>query len=159
MSIYLPIKCKGQYVCAIIDAEDVGALDHNWHLDSYGYPIRHSLGEKPRRTILMHRHILGLVGVPKTEVDHINRNRLDNRRANLRLADRYTNTQNVGVRKDNRSGYRGVTKRPDGRFSAKINHKPTGGMQHLGSFATAEEAAAVAAAKRAEYGFAQGVTA
>ena len=45
---------------------------------------------------------------PSSEIDHINRTPSDNRIANLRLADRFLNTQNVGIRSDNTSGHRGV---------------------------------------------------
>lgn len=41
--------------------------------------------------------------------DHINRDRLDNRRSNLRVCTRHQNLLNAGRRSDNTSGYRGVS--------------------------------------------------
>lgn len=45
---------------------------------------------------------------PKEEIDHVNRNRKDNRIINLREATRFQNVCNVPLRKDNKSGLRGV---------------------------------------------------
>jgi hypothetical protein len=48
--------------------------------------------------------------LPDCQIDHINRNRADNRICNLRLAvnNEADNLQNLGVRKDNTSGVPGV---------------------------------------------------
>jgi len=63
-----------------------------------------------RRTYRAHRLAwLYVYGVwPASEIDHINQDGGDNRLQNLRLADRFINTQNTGLRKDNKSGHRGV---------------------------------------------------
>ena len=45
---------------------------------------------------------------PDGILDHINRDKSDNRIANLRVATASENTHNVGLRKDNSSGYSGV---------------------------------------------------
>lgn len=42
------------------------------------------------------------------QVDHINRNKLDNRRVNLRFATSLEQQINIGLRSDNTSGFRGV---------------------------------------------------
>lgn len=55
----------------------------------------------------MHRLILN--APENMEVDHINGNRLDNRRENLRLCNSSQNKCNRGPRKDNKSGYKGVS--------------------------------------------------
>lgn len=46
--------------------------------------------------------------MPPAEIDHVNRNSLDDRFANLRLAESYQNNRNRGVGKNNRSGVTGV---------------------------------------------------
>lgn len=77
---------------------------------------------------------------PAEEIDHINRIGTDNRFANLRLAARQQNVANRTRRRDNRSGFKGVYVARSGRFVAQItvNRRAV----HLGTFATAEEAAA-----------------
>lgn len=45
---------------------------------------------------------------PSHQIDHINLDRSDNRWANLRAADKRQNAMNTRVRRDNKSGYKGV---------------------------------------------------
>jgi len=86
----------------------------------------------------MHRVILD--APPAVEVDHINRNGLDNRRANLRLATRAENTRNAKLSRRNTSGFRGVSfDHFSGRWLAIV--KSDGKTYRLGAFATPEEAA------------------
>jgi hypothetical protein len=75
----------------------------------------------------------------KPVVDHINGNQLDNRRSNLRPANYDENQHNQGVRTNNKSGYKGVSKRKGSRkWQAFMSL--AGKSVHLGSFNTPEEA-------------------
>jgi hypothetical protein len=77
---------------------------------------------------------------PTSQVDHINRNSLDNRWSNLRDATPNVNLCNTRLFKHNTSGYRGVSfNRACNRWQAhfKWQHK----SHYLGLFATPEEAA------------------
>jgi hypothetical protein len=98
----------------------------------------------------MHRLILGLpVGDPRLG-DHINRNRLDNRRSNLRIVDRAGNGQNVGSRAGSTSSFRGVSWDSRNRkWSAQCMLRQK--LYHLGRYTSEIEAARAAAAFRAEH--------
>jgi len=74
---------------------------------------------------------------PQLEIDHRNRNPLDSSWANLRLA---TSTQikvKQKLRRDNKTGFKGVHRRGD-RFYARTRIK--GKYEHLGMFDTAKAA-------------------
>jgi hypothetical protein len=105
-----------------------------WSLNGRGYAARWKDGTM----VTLHRVIMSAPS--GVEVDHINRQRLDNRRCNLRLADRGGNARNCGRNRKNTSGYKGVHRvGRNGRWGAAVVYE---GENHwLGVFATAEEAA------------------
>lgn len=128
---------KGRAV--LCDTADYSTLSQfKWHIKkdkkTYYAVTNVYIGGKSR-SISMHRI---LTGIRKSEVDHINRNGLDNRRSNLRFA---TAKQNQCNRvRFNRFGYRGVTKSTSSNsFTVQIQ---IGGKRfHKYGFKTAEEAA------------------
>ena len=76
-------------------------------------------GEK--RNCPLHRVLFGLTKDDKFLVDHINRNRLDCRMSNLRIATMQQNSMNRSMQPNNTSGYVGVTyNKRDNRYIAKI---------------------------------------
>lgn len=75
---------------------------------------------------------------PNGALDHINRNGLDNRIVNLRVATASQNASNSRRKKPAKSGLTGVRKRTRNCFEARINM--AGHPKILGFFATAEEA-------------------
>jgi hypothetical protein len=88
-----------QGAVAWVDPNDAPALvAHRWHLlqgpSGKGYAARREKAAG-RRYILMHREILGLGPGRVPETDHRNGDGLDNRRANLRVADRVGNNRNT----------------------------------------------------------------
>lgn len=95
--------------------------------------------------LFMHRVILDAPA--GAEVDHKDGNGLNNRRSNLRLATSRNQKCNVGIRKDNTSGYKGVT-RSGGKWKAYIKH--SGKVAHLGMASTPEAAARIYDAKARE---------
>jgi hypothetical protein len=98
-----------------------------------------------------HRLIFKLMtGLDPVEVDHRDRDRLNNRWSNLRDATQAQNNANVGARRHNRLGIKGV--KPHGqRFIARITVDRR--AVHLGVFDTPEAAhAAYVEAARARWG-------
>ena len=60
---------------------------------------------------------------PPDELDHIDRDRGNNRIANLRLASHKQNMENTGLRTNNSSGVTGVSfDRQSGKWKAQIQH-------------------------------------
>lgn len=102
---------------------------------------------RSRQKMGLHRF---LMNPPKgMYVDHINSDKLDNRRSNLRIVTNAENMQNVKKpRSDNKSGYRGVWKVKDKwQGWAKVNGKDV----YAGSYDTAEEAHIAVSNCRAVY--------
>jgi hypothetical protein len=88
---------------ALIDLEDVDKIrEFKWHLSNTGY-VR---GSKPWKGL--HNVVLDFEPSDGKIVDHTNRNRLDCRKSNLRIADYQTNAINKGKQSNNTSGYPGV---------------------------------------------------
>lgn len=77
--------------------------------------------------------------VPAGMLDHINRNRLDNRVANLRVVTHFQNMQNRKMQRNNKSGFRGVSwDGKYGKWRARINAE--GKCINLGYFDSPEKA-------------------
>lgn len=72
------------------------------------------------------------------EAGILTRTRTDNRLANLREASSFQNQWNAKRRRDNTSGYKGVTRSKSGRWFAKI--KKHNKLTHLGTYDTPQEA-------------------
>lgn len=93
---------------AIVDDKDFEELNKIKWQWSVGYARHPGYGaHKIRKSILMHRLIMN---APKgMDIDHINGNRLDNRRENLRVCTRAENNQHrTNKRKNKTSIYKGV---------------------------------------------------
>lgn len=88
----------------LIDKEDFKKCKAiSWCVDNRGYA---NGGNKAIGTVRLHRFILDVPG--NKQVDHINRNKLDNRKANLRIVTNQENHFNRGLNKNNTSGTPGV---------------------------------------------------
>lgn len=126
---------------ALVDDEDYERLKHfKWSVlrKPDRYYARRNIKRPQRGGIYLHREIMN--APPGMQVDHINGDGLDCRRANMRLATNAENGQNRIKRVHNTSGFKGV--RLDKRrkkWSARIwvNNKEI----HLGMFEIIEEAA------------------
>lgn len=119
---------------AIIDDEDFEQIaKYKWHIRIDGYVARRRRASEPgtHRYITLHKFLLGAAG----EVDHINNDKLDNRKENLRLCTRAENCRNS--RGWSKTGYKGVTK-VGSRYRATI--MVNGQAHRLGMHSTPEAA-------------------
>ena len=114
------------------DALDSMLSHFAWSVSNHGY-AQANIGTKK---ILMHRFIMGAKG--EDLVDHINGNKLDNRRENLRFASKGQNAQN-SRKPPSATGFIGVSFDKDGYIKAGIKHH--GKRRHIGMFKTPLEAA------------------
>lgn len=136
---------RNEYVMVSIEDRHLGRF--NWSPSRWGYPRRRLSNSE---AVFMHREIMGCTRGDGLIVDHINRDKMDARRSNLRFLTQAQNSQNQGPRRGGTSIHRGVS---FNRVQRKwiVMHKLRGENVYGGVFDTEEEAAEVARAWRAEH--------
>lgn len=132
---------QGDRVLASMEDYDL-LLEYSWF--RHGDRRSKYAGAKVNgKHVFLHKMIqarLGFTGL----CDHVNRERYDNRRENLRPATAELNCQNVSISKRNTSGFMGVHwHKSSSKWQTSIRYMENGQYtrKHLGSFETAEEAA------------------
>ena len=131
---YVVMRASNKDVKFYIDAEDFELIkNYCWFVTEDNY-IR---GVVQGKSLRLHRFIMN-INDDEVLIDHIDGNRLDNRKKNLRVVNRHQNAMNAGLPKNNSTGYKGVNKRQNGRYQAYItyNYKKI----YLGTYDTPEEA-------------------
>jgi hypothetical protein len=119
---------KGQV--ALVDDADFDRLSQfHWLYSAHGYAMRTFTENKRRYFIQMHREIIN--AQPGELVDHIDRDRLNNTRANLRIVDRSQNMWNRNANKKSAIAYKGVSKHVRGWH---VRIRVHGQRIHLGYF-------------------------
>lgn len=147
----IPLRGRGGVIraFAIVDPDVFADLgDQRWNLHPCGYPVRNVGGRDSRQQLRLSRVIMDLEPGDPREVDHINGDKLDNRRKNLRITTRAQNAQNFGSRPGSSSKYRGVTwHKAAGKWMAQ--HILNGERHYLGLFEDEDDAGRAAAEWRA----------
>lgn len=94
----------GSGVSVMVDDDDyIDLKDYKWYLHPRGYAQAYIKG----RMVLMHRFIMQPGAL---QVDHMDGNKCNNQRSNLRLVKHGQNIQNVPPKVNNTSGFVGVSK-------------------------------------------------
>jgi hypothetical protein len=124
---------------ALVDDNDYEALSkYKWYCSTKGYAVRDVIVNGKKRSIRMHRIIGG--AMCKQQIDHINHDKLDNRKANLRVCTNQQNQFNSPPQANSTSSYKGVHWNALlGKWRARIikDNKP----KHLGCFELENDAA------------------
>jgi hypothetical protein len=132
----IPLLRSGQLVAhaQVDDADFRRFVVYRWSLTQGGYACRYERINGRTAAILMHREVVGLQpgGGMKIVADHLNHDRLDNRRANLEIVTSQENRRRS--RCNSASGVKGVYwSSACGRWNGRID---------LGHFDTIQAAAA-----------------
>lgn len=121
---------------ALVDDEDYEYLSqYHWYFE-HGYARREVWKKNKRSRIYMHREIIN--NFDKLSTDHINGDKLDNRKKNLRKCTPGQNLQNSSIRKSSNktSKFKGVGfHKRLGLWRARIKDS------HLGVFKSENDAA------------------
>lgn len=141
MTKVIPLHGKyGQGKVALVDDADFNELSQQkWYVSPQGYAYCH-LAEFRRggKPIFMHTTVAQVA--PGFDTDHVNGDKLDNRRANLRQATRSQNNQNSRPRIGGLSDYKGVGfHRRSGYWYADI--RANSKNKRIGYFETERQAA------------------
>lgn len=142
MSTRLVPLLNGGY--AIVDEQDyelIAALNWSVHNDRGNI---YAMNRANYDCTYMHRVIMGN---PSRQIDHRDRNGLNNSRSNLRMATHSQNQANAKIPVTNKSGFKGVFGR-GGKWVASI--RIDGRTQWLGTFTNKMDAVAVRKQKAIE---------
>ena len=119
----------------MIDKEDRHFLfEYSLFKDGGGYIVCDKTQKGVKTRIKLHHLVFGKPQKGLV-IDHINRNKLDNRKSNLREVSYALNLTNSKKRIDSKQLYKGIQLLPSGRFSAK-----TSKGKRIGTFETPESA-------------------
>jgi len=126
-----------------IDEQDYETVNkHTWCICHYGYPVTF-IGDNIEKVY----HLILGKAPEGLEWDHIDRNKLNNKRSNLRLVTRTINSRNKNPQKNNTSGVSGVSWRKSlGKWRVRI--KLDGKEICVGHFKQKQDA--IVARKKAE---------
>lgn len=132
------ILTKGNF--CIVDNEDYKKYSkYKWHSDVHGYALRGIWNHGKRiKVIRLHREIINAPN--DLWVDHINHNKRDNRKKNLRLVNASQNIWNSHGQNNSSSRFKGVYwKKQNSVWAAQIKCK--GKTFHIGYFKKEKQAA------------------
>lgn len=119
---------------ASVDPIDADLATMTWRIGTDGYARNNTRtgGEVRLHRLIMER-VLGRSIEPKEWVDHVNRNKLDNRRCNLRMCTQSQNNYNQKRHSNNKSGYKGVSwNKQKNKWQSKIKVEKK--LKYLGLF-------------------------
>jgi hypothetical protein len=135
-------------MCILLDAEDRHLLGMPWRLmTTRGKTYAWTKDPESRGTLYLHRLMTGLKRGDLREVDHLNGDGLDNRRANIRVVTHAQNLQNQRPQQGRSSRFRNVSY---DKYASKwrVCMKINGRTLECGRYKDEEEAGRVAVEMR-----------
>ncbi len=126
----------------LVDDEDYETLNkYSWYIQTNGYVRHDTKNKKVRLMLTMHR--LVMKAKKGQFVDHINLNKLDNRKSNLRFCTSSQNSIHIPKSRKTKSGFKGVFWYPNNCKSRpwQVGIGVKRKYLYIGNYATVEEAA------------------
>ena len=125
MQLKIHSEKKGDFIITYDDDDHALVSMYNWYVSKHHncwYAVNRDEKNGVKTSIYMHRLIMNAPkGIP---VDHRDNNGLNNCKSNLRLATFAQNNTNRDKRKDNKSGFKGVSWcKMRGSYVANISYK------------------------------------
>lgn len=136
----MQLKLSNSQQVALIDDEDFERVSkYTWRMHKRGYVVSRPKIDNKYRHMRLQRFIMNVLDYPYVEVDHINNDKLNNTKSNLRLCNRQQNNINKPKRPGKFSSkYKGVSQRGV-KYEANIRYNRK--CIYLGLFNTDKEAA------------------
>lgn len=149
ITVIFTMRRKQEIIIDTIDLWRFLGLQKSWFVISCGYAATNYREDGKLKTLLLHRFLLD---APEDMcVDHINHDRLDNRRENIRIVTKGQNNQNRVVPQNNKtSKHLNVHwSKSQGKWRVVIQNK--GKKIHVGYFDDIDEAKEVSLKARAKF--------
>lgn len=107
----IQVQYKNSFIPVYIDKEDYEKVKkYSWRASHKKNKIYIVTGQARNHSLLyLHNYLMNYTPIPQQEIDHIDCNSCNNRKANLRLVSRQQNIDNTSVRIDSKIGIRGVS--------------------------------------------------
>lgn len=142
---YVKVNLNGEnyMLCDIEDWEKFKG--HYLYMSDTGYAVCETMAPG---TLRFHKLVTGTTA--EVIIDHIDRNKLNNRKCNLRIATASINAINRDLQSNNKTGYKGVYHdKRYGTWNARVTVDRK--TIHLGTFPTKQEAIAARKAGEEKY--------
>lgn len=131
----------------LVDDDDYERVSkYSWWLHNHGYVFRSTTvgkvadGTRRRKNYYLHREIMGS---PDCQIDHIDRDKLNNQKSNLRLANNSENHFNATKRRQkfSSSKYKGVSRAGIYKATGKPRFQVFAASKYVGYFSSEIQAA------------------
>jgi hypothetical protein len=134
----------------MIDDEDYeNLIEFVWYFHkSDGYVYKNIEKKRASKRISMHKFLMN--PAEGMDIDHVDRNKLNNQKSNLRIVEHKINARNRKIPCNNKTGFMGVWKQ-DNKYVAEIRKDNI--KYYLGIYCTALEAALAYDKKAKEFNF------
>lgn len=136
---------RGHGLVSLVDDSDYETIaSHRWYVDRDGYPVASVRHAGKRSTITIHGLLIGIV--PGMFADHIDGDRLNNQRSNLRHCTPSQSSMNRARPSHNTTGVRNVSLHRSGKY--KVHVQANGECRYFGLYDTLAAASVAANAAR-----------